>query len=248
MNRIAVIVATPNCPGLDPLPGADDDIRAWKAFLETPEGGAWEENRGEVKVFKNPTMLEIESYLKTKASASLDYVLLTFSGHGEMVHTSQGLESRLYLDKTTYLTERTFSLNAQRELLILDACRQYRDERMHIMNKAAVNESIKSADLQSARHQEARKLFTDHVGTNPTGRSLVYSCEKNEIASDRPSFSGELISAGITQAKAERYKKVLAINEVFPTAKAAAAAFKQPQHAVYEGGRRITHLPFSVSL
>ena len=247
MNRIAFIVVTPNCPGLKPLPGALDDAGEWKSYLTSPEGGAWKEERGEIIILTDPAKapLLIDLYLKSKPQ--LDYALMAFSGHGDCIQNQQGQEAHLYLSANDSVTEKDFTLHAKRELLILDACREFHDERI-IVKAAAANARMMILESLEEKLMKSRQLFDAAIAANPLGRSIVYSCSVDENASDRPSFTEVLLGKGIEKAKEEKYAKALTIMDVFPSADLVAQSFKLPQHPVYDAGRRITHLPFAVSV
>jgi caspase domain-containing protein len=247
ISRHAIIVVSPNCPGQKPLPGASNDARQWKSFLSSPEGGAWKPQ--EITVLTDPTKATLTVELAVRDDEQLDYTLLAFSGHGECVDTNHGREARLYLSSTDYLTETGFTLSAKRELLILDACRELRDERLI---KAHISEAVEAqfsmGEDQSTRLARSRELFDAAIAGNPLGRSIVYSCGINEIASDRPSFTKVLIEEAADMAMKEEYARVVTIWEAFPRAETVVRNFKQPQNPVYEAGRRVTHLPFAVSV
>ena len=250
MKRRAFIVVTPNCPGQKPLPGADDDAREWVSFLSSPEGGAWNVD-DEITVMKNPSKYSFETQRLLDDDSELDYALLAFSGHGECVDTKVGREACLFFSSTEYVTEAGFTLSAKRELLILDSCRELRDERtLLVLNakEADLNEQLIKAANRSERLKQSRTHFEAAIAKNPLGRSFVYSCGVNETAADRPSFSVVLIEQSTDKVTNDFLYGVKSIQDVFPLAESVVTKFKQPQHPIYEAGRRMTHLPFAVSV
>lgn len=252
MTRHAFIIGSPNCPGQKQLPGARQDVETWNTFLTSPEGGAWK--MSEITSLLDPSKATAEVELVKNRGITIDYALLAFAGHGECVQTHAGREARLFLSSEAngYLTEKTFTLFAKRELLILDACREFRDERLILANfaKAALlcNEQMLSETNRFQRLVLSRKLFDEAIAANPLGRSMVYSCEVNELCADRPSFTQILIDEATEKVTADTLARVATIQEVFPLAENVVTTAKQPQHPVYEAGRRITHLPFAVSV
>lgn len=250
MMRHAFIVVTPNCPGQKPLPGASDDASEWASFLASPEGGAWNVTE-EITLLTDPSKYKLETSLLLEGDVNLDYALLAFSGHGECVDTKYGREARLYLSSTDYVTEKGFTLSAKRELLILDSCRELRDERtLLVLNakEASLNEQLIRATDRARRLERSRVLFDTAISNNPLGRSFVYSCAVNETAADRPSFSKVLIEEATQKVTSDTIAGVASIQDVFPLAEKVVSNFKRPQHPEYDAGRRMTHLPFAVSI
>jgi hypothetical protein len=248
MKRHAFIIVTPNCEGQKQLPGADHDADLWESFLRLPEGGAWHPD--EISILKDPEQARLVLELTFARASGPDFALLAFSGHGECVETTRGRESRMYLSTARYLTEKTFTLDCRRELLIIDACREYRLESSieSFLAKVALANDRLLENRRLDRHTRARKLFDDAIAQNPEGRSFVYSCDVNQTASDRPSFTQVLIERATDLVTNDPLERIATIQDVFPAAAELVSTFNQPQKAVYEAGRRITHLPFAVSV
>lgn len=124
MKRKALIIVTPAGAGLQALRGAEQDAVDWQAFLQSPEGGAW--RTAEIEILRDPTKLTVEARLRAERGNNYDFVLLGFSGHGEIVqYVSGARENRMYLrHPSDFLTEKTFTISGQRELLCADACRE----------------------------------------------------------------------------------------------------------------------------
>ena len=247
MKRRAIIVATPEYPG-SPLPGTMEDVVGWRSFLASPEGGAWEQS--EIEFYTDPGFAALQAHLLVDADPSLDYALLAFSGHGEHVQSRYGsTETRLGIKPGEWLTETSFTLKAKRELIIMDACRQLRVEKEPMLMKklARANESLTQFSAVD-RFAKSRRLFEEAIEGNPTGRSFVYSCSVNQSANDSPSFTKILIAETINQVTSDRLVHTVAIDKAFQFGASGISSFKQPQSPVYEGGRRLTHLPFAVSV
>lgn len=246
MKRIALIIATPNYPK-KPLPGAEQDSQDWEAFLPSVEGGAW--HSSEVHVLRDPTRLTVGIWLALLRTQKPDFALLAFSGHGEVVQTQYARETRLYLSPTEYLTEQTFTIGSQRELLIMDACRELRIETESIIKLAASNVREWVSKSDENRLAIARELYDANIARNPAGRTFVYSCSIDETASDEPSFSRVLIGEGKRLAIAAPYRGIISIREAFDSASTVVRQnFIHTQTPVYNGGRRLTDLPFAASV
>lgn len=245
-QRQAIIVVTPNSPhGL--LPGAEQDAQDWSRFLPSVEGGAWKDY--EICVLRDPSKAAVNIWLEHAKKRNIDYAILAFSGHGEVVKTSYSQETRIYVSKSDYFTEKTFTADAQRELVILDACRELRVEKS--LEKIAAANVLAEAFSSRAedRLRLAREYYDKAINENPVGRTFVYSCSVNETASDDPSFSRVFVGEGVELATSHPTRSVISAKSVFDRSKSLIVEnFKQKQTPVYDGGRRITHLPFSVSI
>jgi hypothetical protein len=248
MKKRAIIIATPNCPKHTKLPGATKDAETWEAFLHSPEGGAWKAE--EVEVFSDPTKDLVDMVLNNRRSLSLDYALLAFSGHGYYTKpTSYSTETRMLLSDAAndYITENTFSIRAKRELVIMDACREYGGELL-LEKIANMIRAMEASAANEDRFRRAREVFDSALAAAPEGRSLVYSCDLNQTADDVSSFTRFLISDGTRLAKEAKTICTVSIKEAFDAAEGKPAEVNYPQKPIYAAQRRLTHLPFSVSI
>jgi hypothetical protein len=246
MKKQAVIIVTPNLPGHTKLPGATKDADTWSSFLQSPEGGAW--NEGEIKVLSDSSNDHIKLVLELQALKELDYAFLAFSGHGHYkVLPDKTTETQMLISANDYLTERTYTVRAKRELVIMDSCREYGGE--------VITEVVKAANFSNARmiraedrFAKAREMFEKAVSQSPEGRTLVYSCSLNQTAGDKFSFTRFLISDAERLAAECKLVQTMSVKDAFDAAATKTLKDNYPQKPVYEGGRRLTHYPFSVSL
>ncbi len=98
------------------------------------------------------------------------------------------------------------------------------------------------------RFRRAREVFDMALSATPEGRSLVYSCDLNQTAHDISSFTRYLISDGKRLAREAKTVCTISIKEAFDAAENKPAEVNYPQKPIYEGQRRLTHFPFSVSV
>jgi hypothetical protein len=246
MKKQAIIIITPNLPGQTKLPGATLDAEAWRSFLLSPEGGAWEHN--EIKVLSDQTTGVITGVLELERQKSLDYALIAFSGHGHYkVLPDKTTETQMFISANEYLTERSLTVRAKRELIVMDSCREYGGEIITEMKKSAQfsgSAMIRAED----RFAKAREMFEKALSLSPEGRTLVYSCSLNQTAGDKFSFTRFLISDAERLATECKLVQTISVKEAFDAAEAKPLKDNSPQKPVYDGGRRMTHYPFSVSL
>src|ERR1017187_1043608 len=245
MNKQAIIIVTPNLPGHSKLPGAAQDAESWTSFLQSPEGGAWHPN--EIKVLSDQSTGVITGVLNLEIQKGLDYALVAFSGHGHYkVMPDKTTETQMLISANEYLTERSLTVRAKRELVIMDACREYGGEVITEMKKIAnfANARIIRAEDRFAK---ARELFEKAISVSPEGRTLVYSCSLNQTAGDKFSFTRFLISDAERLAAECRLVQTISVKDAFDAAEAKPLRDNSPQKPLYDGGRRMTHYPFSVS-
>lgn len=247
MKRHAIIIVTPNLPGQTKLPGAQLDADTWRSFLLSPEGGAWKE--GEITVMSDSDHDHIKLVLEYQKQRELDYALIAFSGHGHyQVYQNGSTETQMFIGPNVYLTEKNLTVRAKRELAVMDSCREYGGEIITETKKialAAANEWMIRAEDRFAK---SREIFDKALAQSPEGRTLVYSCSLNQTAGDKQSFTRFLISDAERLAVASKFVQTVSIKEAFDVAQPETHEANYPQQPVYEGGRRLTHYPFSVSL
>jgi len=246
MKKKAVIIVTPNLPDHDKLPGATMDADAWKSFLISPEGGAWKDE--EINVMSDTSKEIIELTLNLHKLMNLDYALIAFSGHGHYkILPDRNTETRMFISKDDYLTEHTLTVRAKRELVVMDACRQYGGEVIEETTKMA-HFANRETILAEDRFAKAREAYEKALVLSPEGRTLIYSCTLNQAAADKLSFTRFLISDAERLARECRYFKTISVKEAFDVAQVKTFTNNYPQQPTFDGGRRSTHFPFSVSL
>ena len=178
----------------------------------------------------------------------LDYALIAFSGHGHYkVLPDKTTETQMFISANSYLTERTLTVRAKRELVIMDSCREYGGELITEMKE--ITNFSKAAMIRSEeRFAKAREIFEKALSQSPEGRTLIYSCSLNQTAGDKFSFTRFLISDAGRLATECKHLQTISVKEAFDSAETKTQLDNYPQKPVYEGGRRKTHYPFSVSL
>jgi hypothetical protein len=136
MVKMALLVGVSEYePGLNPLPGAIQDVDALKEVLVHPDIGGFAES--DVTLLKNPERQDVEIAIETLFSGRHkdDLVLLYFSGHG--IKDDRG---RLYLATRTtrktvqgelirstavsanFIHDRMSESRSKRQVVILDSC------------------------------------------------------------------------------------------------------------------------------
>lgn len=230
MKRQALIIECSAVTGQSKLPGAVVDAAAWKKYLSSTRGGAWES--GEIQTLSNPTPALI---LSRVAAMSGDYGLIAFSGHGcvvadtTMVAAEGGLvsEQQLVTNPCVRLT------------LILDSCRGVESP-----TELAKSEVM----LDSVEDRSAyRRAFEDAVLRSEKGTCRLYGCDFNEGSGEDPKGRGGFFTqALIAVGRRATGKGVLGLDKAFEVAAADVRSKDPRQNPQASLGRRMHQFPFAV--
>ena len=237
-------------PNHDYLPGVKVDLENYSQFLKSNYGGAWEAN--EISIMDTPKKSVLEAVLMLSRTA--DYVFITFSGHGEHL-TGKGInETKICLNAEEDIAVYELNPRNKRHSVIIDACRTVRTITETKEKRALANQF--SGAPYTVR-SKCRELFDGAVAASEEGRTVMYSCDINQIANEKTGgggvFSEELVNSarGWAVNKAvEAWRNVadvLKMDEAFKYASAATYKLSAPQKPIYEPGRRHVHLPFAVA-
>lgn len=243
MKRAALLIEASQVEGLSDLPGARVDVEAWKSFLSSPMGGAWEDS--EIWVLRTPTIESLTSILAL--FSNYEYILLAFSGHGYHLRGGRIDETRICLKGKKELSVGSLNNGVPKMTIVVDACRE-----VHLLEKKEFIAAFAADELRSRMvgldRVSYRNRYNDQIKIAPAGVEILYSCDLNEAANETSNggiFTQSLIRVG------EDYKErggILTVDRAFLLAKHY-VTYKYPQqHPIFEGGRRITHYPFAVCI
>lgn len=166
IKRNVVLIS---CPGPEDnyLPGSLQDLGNMENFMCSPRGGATE--RSEIIKFPHAHWKDVKEYLK---SATADYQIVYFSGHGYMKGDKRFLcfEDADVCD-TDLLTHNT------KQLIVVDACREYISGIWGIPEMEDEWDSFTGVT-------EARLIFDDYIQKSDEGKLIVHAALAGETASD----------------------------------------------------------------
>jgi hypothetical protein len=219
MKRLAIIISAPG--GYDRrterLAGIECDVKNWKNFFSSNIGGAWEEE--EMQVISDPTRTDICCLHVFVESHDYDYVVLTFSGHGEYDETTG---ENVYYINNCLIPESDLLLNVDRQLSIFDACRVPVKDAFGLACFSEESALIKS--FSNLREQDLRqwckRAYNDAIMRLPCLDARMYSCSIGETANDMGTgglFTLNLIN-GVKEI-ASRHSGIIFVNEAFSKAK-----------------------------
>lgn len=168
MKRKALLIG--NTGGLE---GVKLDIENMRAFLLSHTGGAW--YNSEIDVLINPRLTEIQSKLNQIKSASPDYFITLFSGHG--AHARQTV---LEINPSgEMISESFFNDVTERQLSIFDCCRKQ-------LAMTSVSKSVISLASNFLRESldVIREKYDSRIMQAIPQHVKLYSCKIDEYSYD----------------------------------------------------------------
>lgn len=235
MNRRAILIGA--SPADDPLRFVAVDVALWGEFLQSNEGGAWNESEIlDASHLNKATLMSELARLKP-----YDYSLIVFAGHGFTTETDlPWTELRLILESGDSVLERELNPGTPRCCIVLDCCRT-RGE-----NIEAIMEHRKSASLKEAYAAvRSRQAYDTTAAQAEMGAVTVYATGDNTEAFDKGSFSQHLIRSAVDWAQSNL--GVLTIKDAVRIGAEELIKIHPQQVPEYHGGRRLRHFPFAVS-
>jgi len=218
----------------DTIPGVDIDLTNWQNFLQSPLGGAWE--RQEITILRNPNKILLDWHIHQINEGS-NYTLFAFSGHGELVTST---DTHIHINDQQKMDATAFRSKAKKQTIILDCCR-FPAERERFYEALAKNMSME----QHQDRQACRQLYDRHIETCDDGLVRLYSCSVNETAGDSEAFGGYYTNGLISSASATF--RLQTIKQAHEAAKQKVARLRDDQHPVGEFPRSHNSFPFAVS-
>ncbi len=235
ITRQAILIGAPSVK--PELPGVMVDIRDIKNFLMSNQGGAWRED--EIIILVDQPLSIVRRQLA--CASSKDYVFITCSGHGEHRIGQRTEETVMWLNEREAISINEVNPQNKRHLVVADVCRK-----LKVMPKASTEKlSIFSESRALSNVINYREIFNNAVMSNPEGRIVLYSCNKNQIAGDDGTggvFTQELLSSPSSFGMG-----IVDINQAFGVAKVKTYQRNAPQDAVMDAGRRRDFLPFAIN-
>ncbi|MCF7730592.1 MAG: caspase family protein [Akkermansiaceae bacterium] len=236
MNRKAILIGA--SPPDDPLRYVAADVALWDDFLRSPEGGAWDASE-----ILDASHID-KSTLQKEFSrvGQFDFTVVVFAGHGYTVQTDlPWTELNVVLESGETVLERELNPGTPRCCIVLDCCRT-RGE-----NVAVIKEHRKKASLEEAYTAVlARQAYETALDHTEKGAVSIYSTGDNTTAADRLSFSQYLIRSAVDWTRSNR--GILPIKEAVQLGASELVKTHRQQHPEYNGGRRLHHFPFAISV
>jgi len=226
------------------LPGAREDVKNLRKYLLTNIGGAWVSS--EIVILSTPSKSVVQSAIED--ARKIDYVIMSFSGHGHHKVGKDLDETSLILNNHEEIPVHELNPCNDRGVLIVDACRGITpvlvEEKKSFFAKAA-------ASVLPWTRAKFREYYDLAIAHADKGQSVLYSCNVEESAGDTPSgglFSRSLIRCADNWGQLHETstnRGVYTVRETFDCAAAATTTRRPQQHPQYNE-RRIRQFPFAV--
>jgi hypothetical protein len=170
IKRKAVLIGA---PGKDTnfLRGVKHDLNNIKTFLQSERGGSYYSH--EIIVLINPSRGDILSAIH---GASVDYMLVYFSGHG---YTKNGIQRMISLDGYELKDTQLLNYQCPRELVIIDACRNF-------MGGAIGAITGLGDEYDNFTGSRTRDIFDQWIAASPAGQIIIHATEPGTSAGDTP--------------------------------------------------------------
>jgi hypothetical protein len=180
MIRHALIIGSPD----DQIKGVYDDMRNYRRFFESANGGGWYPH--EITTLECPSSELVKQHLAAMRNA--DYSVVIFAGHG--YYSTARRCTMLELRKADHIEDYALKVGSPKHTLIIDACRVViRDTQLKQAMEAVV------ARFDTANLVGSRLMFDKAVQASAPGLATMYSCALNETAGDIPGTGGRYSSS-----------------------------------------------------
>ena len=199
MYRKAILIGISNCPGQSELPGVKTDITSFKSYLNRNESGAWDQD--EIIILENKSKSQILETIKRYSYC--DYVILLAAGHGS-VKESLAFDTVLHTGHNEFISSKELEIGCDRQTIIMDVCRNIEydvsDRNVSLENFNLKMESHVIMDSLQPSRADYKRHFNEQLLKSPKAYFKFYSCDKNESASDQPSYTQALLEAGLSNS------------------------------------------------
>lgn len=171
MKRVALLVGNSNG-----LAGVKIDLAKFKSFLMSNQGGAW--NSDEIIELHHATKSELIEAISFIKSLLVDYCVVYFSGHGAYIRkvNPKNNETILELEDENLVEESVFNNLAERQLTILDCCRNV----VEIPICDGLQPMMESINLNEYKREAFRKKYNLKIMGAIPQHAKLYSCSIGE--------------------------------------------------------------------
>jgi hypothetical protein len=169
--RKALLIGSPGGNETAFLKGVSHDLRNFSNFLKSEKGGVWYDH--EIETLHNPSY---DSVLKAVRNCTADYVIIYFSGHG---FTDIKTGGRMVCLKDMYISDTHFLNESPRQLVLVDACRNYSQPGI-----SGIPE--KQEEPSHFEGSPVRNLFDRYIKNSPAGKVIIHSTKAGLSSFDTP--------------------------------------------------------------
>jgi hypothetical protein len=245
LRRRAILIGCGGEEGSEEyLPGVTVDLENYWKFLNSDEGGAWDE--GEITVLEEPPWRLAATHLL--GGERYHFTLTSFHGHGAFDpyrrKTQIQFGDGLMVDLVQLRT------GSQRELIMTDSCRTFPEPIPEGRIKIGADFGY---EPNARRRASCRQLYDRALASADPGTSFVLGCGVGEAADESPDGGGEFSDALISVCDAwsavptrPLASAVLTISDAIGMTQGVLQRRRVTQRPTYRGGRRQRHFPIAV--
>lgn len=221
------------------LNGPSYDNTNFRDYLTSNLGGNWRDN--EILSLSNPSSQQVISAV-TEFLNVADYTFTVFTGHG---YLNTNDNNRQYLElSNTDISILSLKTKAQRQSLIIDACRGY------YTPARAITKGFADLYENFTDQSSTRQLFDNAVSRAESGWTILYAASKNQTALDTGNGGAYLLSLLETAKsweKNDNNNNVLTLNTLHNIAKIYLHTnFETIQDPSLNTEKRQIYFPFAV--
>jgi hypothetical protein len=236
MKKRALLIGAPGGVTSRFLHGVSKDLKRFRTFLQTPQGGAWLDE--EIHEFGNPTLDELNEVFQ---SLHADYTIVYVSGDGStdvfgrrLAHLSNG---------DTFADTDFLSLDSPRLLVIMDTNRKASDNEPKFMPQWH-----KQTDEQL---DFAREMYNEWVDDSEEGKLIIHSTNHIHEAKDSGqggAFTNALLYFGIGLKPEENECTFASIKRIGDIAVNMVRKHEGPQRPFIAYRKGNARLPFALGV
>ena len=206
--------------------------------MQSLKGGAWNDN--EIFSKDEPNYNYISSNIRNYNG---DYSLIFIASHGFYY---QDKHMQYVMINGEELPLNCFFNKAKKQLIIVDACREYHSPDLKLFAKSL--EEVKRHSYNDIR-TIYRQRYEDYIEKCNNGRVIIYSTDINNTAGEDKNNGGVFTSSFIKVASENsKYKLLDAKESVILTRNYMHNILGVKQNPVIESDRRINYFPISVTI
>lgn len=243
MKRRALLISYPGEDGQpDYCPGVNEDIKHYRNFLTSPNGGSWLPD--ELEHLPCPALSQVRN--SVGKLQYYDYSLVAFSGHGW--YSTIENSTILCLRKGVQMDHVELRHGAPRHTLILDSCRLR--HAFPLIEEQMMKFAADAVHLDPGR---CREVFDQAIQASPKTTIVAFSCDSEtdtgETAADTPqggAYTASLLTIARNWAKQTRQVAALSVIEAHDAAARHVTARWDQQHPQIEKPRSGPYFPFAV--
>jgi len=146
-----------------------------------------------------PTAKQLHNDLSQMVADEIEMSLVIFCGHG--YYSAQRRSNVLNINSTESIDSIDLRTGANKRIIILDACREVKDEYLNESFEKSMTFSELSARKQKLSPTQCRQFYDIEVQKCPKQLIVAYSCNINELSGDSTTFGGYYSGSLILQAE-----------------------------------------------